>query len=59
MTIEVNEFGYTTITPDEGKWLTNGDTYADSTIYLGKFDNPSNWWEVDEPPEDDEEITEE
>ena len=53
MTIEVNEYGHTTITPAEGKYLTNGETYADSIIYLGKLDNPANWQEVDEIPSEE------
>ena len=51
MTVEVNEYGHTTITPDEGKWLTNGEVYSDSIIYLGKYDSPANWQEVDESPD--------
>ena len=32
---------------DEGKLLTNGETFA-KVVYLGKNDNADNWHEVDE-----------
>lgn len=35
------------ITPDTGKWLTNGQTYS-KQVWLGTMDSPSNWSEVDE-----------
>ena len=35
------------ITPDEGKWLTNGQTYSQQ-VWLGTQDSPSNWSEVSE-----------
>ena len=34
-----------TLEPDEGMVLTNGETFSDK-VYLGKNDDPSNWWEV-------------
>ena len=40
---------------DEGKYITNGVTYA-IEAKLAPGDDVSNWWEVDElPPEQDEE----
>jgi hypothetical protein len=41
------------LTADEGKWLTNGQTYSQQ-VWLGINDSPSNWHEVDESevPED-------
>ena len=35
------------ITPDEGKWLTNGQTYSQQ-VWLGVRDSVDNWHEVDE-----------
>lgn len=41
------------ITPDAGMILTNGETYSDK-VYLGIYDDPSNWHEIpaDETEED-------
>ena len=36
-----------TLESDEGKVLTNGETYS-YQVYLGAMDSPENWWEVDE-----------
>ena len=33
------------LTADEGKILTNGETYS-SEVYLGIYDSPSNWREI-------------
>lgn len=33
--------------PDEGKVLTNGNTYS-KQVWLGVNDSVNNWWEVDE-----------
>ncbi len=35
------------LTADEGKVLTNGETYS-KQVWLGVNDSPSNWQEVDE-----------
>lgn len=35
------------LTADEGKWLTNGQTYSQQ-VWLGINDSPSNWHEVNE-----------
>lgn len=35
------------ITAAEGKLLTNGETYSEQ-VYLGIYDSPDNWREVDE-----------
>lgn len=35
------------ITPDAGKWLTNGQTYSQQ-VWLGVRDSVENWHEVDE-----------
>jgi len=34
------------LTADEGKILTNGETYSEQ-VYLGIHDSPDNWREVD------------
>lgn len=58
MTIMVNDKGIRVLTPDEGKFLTNGGTYS-TKVYLGKNANPDEWREVDEIPteEDDPELS--
>lgn len=50
--------GMTVLTPSEGKYLTNGETYS-TKVYLGKNASESDWWEVDSIPieEDDPELT--
>lgn len=35
---------------DDGKWITNGDTYA-IEAKLAPSDDVANWWEVDKIPE--------
>jgi hypothetical protein len=35
------------ITPEDGKWLTNGQTYSQQ-VWLGVRDSLENWREVDE-----------
>lgn len=37
----------TTLEPDDGKWLTNGETFS-KKVYLGKNDSPDNWQEITE-----------
>lgn len=46
------------IEPDEGKILTNGDTYSDG-VYLAINANVDEWVEVDYQPESGEETGEE
>lgn len=50
--------GLKILTPAEGKYLTNGETYS-QTVYLGKFDSADSWTEVDEIPEETEQTPEE
>lgn len=47
--------GMTVLTPSEGKYLTNGETYS-TKVYLGKNASADDWWEVDSI-EDDPELT--
>lgn len=59
MTITVNDKGIRVLTPAEGMFLTNGETYS-TKVYLGKNASPDDWREVDEIPaeEDADEATE-
>lgn len=34
------------LTPDEGMWLTNDKWTYSQLVYLGKYDDASNWREV-------------
>lgn len=50
------------LTPDEGKYLTNGDVYTEGEVYMNYNSDVSIWEEVDsmpEPPEPpmDEQVT--
>lgn len=47
----------TVIESDEGKTLTNGQSYS-KQVYLSKLDSPSNWYEIadDEVPEEEREL---
>lgn len=58
MKITINEYGIRVLTPDDGRYLTNGETYS-TKVYLGKNASPDDWREVDEIPEidDDPELT--
>lgn len=47
--------GIKVLTPDEGKYLTNGETYSQK-VYLGKNGSPSDWREVDSIPDEDEDV---
>lgn len=47
--------GMTVLTPSDGKYLTNGETYS-AKVYLGNNAFESDWWEVDSI-EDDPELT--
>lgn len=32
--------------PENGMFLTNGETIADNEVWLGKLDSPDNWREI-------------
>ena len=56
-TLRIETYTITKLIADEGKVLTNGTEYG-SLIYLGAYDSPDNWQEVDEseaPRKDEEE----
>ena len=46
------------IIADEGKVLTNGETYS-SVVYLGKDENADNWQEINLDEMPNEEVNEE
>ena len=54
----VNEKGVRILTPDDGMFLCNGETYS-QIVYLGVNASPEDWYEVDEIPvqEESEELT--
>lgn len=57
MGITVLADGTISIKPSEGKWLKKGDEYYSGELYLGKFDSPNNYIEVDTaPPPPEEEL---
>lgn len=37
------------IMPDQGCWLTNNILYSAGPVYLGKFDTPENWSDIETP----------
>ena len=45
------------LTAEEGFILTNGETYSNE-VYLGIYDNPSNWHEIliQEVPQENEQL---
>ena len=58
MIVNTNEKGIRILTPAEGRYLTNGETYSEK-VYLGKNASPDDWWEVDSIPDvpEDPELT--
>lgn len=40
--------GVTAISPANGMRLYDGETVAEGTVYLGRYDAPENWREVSE-----------
>lgn len=53
-----NEYGLTILESENGKWLTNGETYS-QRVFLGKNGSPADWRDVDSPNEDPELTAEE
>ena len=51
--MKTDNISITIIEADEGKILTNGETFS-KKVFLGKLDTPDNWREIDEAdlPED-------
>lgn len=52
MMVTTNEKNIRILTPDEGKYLTNGETYS-TKVYLGKNAEPNDWREVDSIPDEE------
>ena len=52
MTRDITENGIITLTPDEGRAITNGSAISDSTVYLGVHDAVDNWTDCDIPVEE-------
>lgn len=48
--------GIVVLTADTGKWLTNGETYSEQ-VYIGKKCNETEWREVNERPQEEDEPT--
>lgn len=48
MKLTITENGIKKLIPENGMFLTDGETIADSEVWLGKLDNPSNWHEITE-----------
>lgn len=54
------EDGLKILTPDEGKYLTNGETYTATEVYMAPTGDETAWTEVDSipnPPEPDVDLT--
>ncbi|MGM9640552.1 MAG: hypothetical protein ACI3V3_04225 [Faecousia sp.] len=60
MNMTINDRGIRILTPADGKYLTNGETYS-QRVYLGKSASADDWREVDSIPDeaDDPELTDE
>lgn len=48
MTTRITDNGITVLSPAEGMRLTDGETVAESEVYLAANDAPENWREVTE-----------
>lgn len=46
MKLITTENGIKKLIPENGMFLTDGETIAEGEVWLGKFDTPSNWHEV-------------
>lgn len=54
----INPIEIIVLQADEGKVLTNGETYSNK-VYLGIYDSPENWHEISEEEIPEEEINNE
>jgi len=52
-----NQIQITVLEAGEGKTLTNGEIYS-KQVYLGIYDSPENWHEIDDElvPEDGDQV---
>ena len=46
MTLITTEKGIKKLIPENGMFLTDGETIAEGEVWLGKLDSESNWHEV-------------
>ena len=46
MKLITTEKGIKKLVPENGMFLTNGETIADNEVWLGKLDSPDNWHEI-------------
>lgn len=46
MTLITTEKGIKKLVPEDGMFLTNGETIAEGEVWLGKLDSESKWHEV-------------
>ena len=46
MKLIITEKGIKKLVPENGMFLTNGETIADNEVWLGKLDSPDNWREI-------------
>ena len=46
MKLTTTEKGIKKLVPENGMFLTNGETIAEGEVWLGKLDFPENWHEI-------------
>ena len=46
MKLITTENGIKKLVPEDGMFLTNGETIAEGEVWLGKLDSESNWREI-------------
>ena len=46
MKLTTTENGIKKLIPENGMFLTDGETIADNEVWLGKLDSPDNWHEI-------------
>ena len=46
MKLTTTENGIKKLVPENGMFLTDGETIAEGEVWLGKLDNESNWREI-------------
>ena len=46
MKLITTEKGIKKLVPEDGMFLTNGETIAENEVWLGKLDSPENWREI-------------
>ena len=46
MTLTTTENGIKKLIPENGMFLTDGETIAEGEVWLGKLDSKSNWREI-------------